>query len=57
MLNFFRSEEHLRAWWEAAPEASGAGMTVIEGFKLGKRMFGDLLVERTESSPLNMPGK
>jgi len=47
MLNFFRSEEHLRSWWDAAPEADGAGMTLVEGFKLGKRIFGDLFVGRT----------
>jgi len=43
VLNFFRSEEHLRAWWEANPEVPGAGATVVEGFKLGKRIFGGLL--------------
>ena len=42
-LNFFRSEEHLRAWRQANPEVAGAGATVFEGFKLGKRIFGKLL--------------
>lgn len=41
--NFFRSEEHLRAWREAHREAVGAGATVVEAFKLGRRIFGDLL--------------
>ncbi len=43
MLNFFRSEEHLGTWREANPTAEGAGTTVVEGFKLGLRIFGDLL--------------
>jgi hypothetical protein len=43
VLNFFRSEEHLKEWREANPEIPGAGATVFEGFKLGKRIFGGLL--------------
>jgi hypothetical protein len=43
MLNFFRSEEHLRAWREANPDAAGAGATAGEAFKLGRHMFGGLL--------------
>ncbi len=43
MLNFFRSEEHLRACWQATPGVVGAGATMVEGFKLGKRIFGGLL--------------
>jgi hypothetical protein len=43
MLNFFRSEEHLRTWWEATPEVDGAALPLVEGFKVGKRIFGDLL--------------
>ncbi len=42
-LNVFRSEEHSRAWCEAHPEAPGAGTTVAEAFKLGARIFGELL--------------
>ena len=42
-LNFFRSEEHMRAWREANPEVAGAGTTVAEAFKLGARIFGGLL--------------
>jgi len=34
----------LRAWREANPTADGAGTTVLEGFKLGDRIFGRLLV-------------
>ena len=33
------------AWREANPDAAGAGDTVMEGFKLARRIFGDLLVE------------
>ncbi|MBI4240201.1 MAG: hypothetical protein HY613_00660 [Candidatus Rokubacteria bacterium] len=33
----------MKAWREANPEIPGAGATVFEGFKLGKRMFGELL--------------
>jgi hypothetical protein len=43
VLNFFRSEEHLRAWREANRDAVGAGTTVGEAFKLGERIFGGLL--------------
>jgi hypothetical protein len=42
-INFFRSEEHLRAWRDANPTTEGAGTTVAEGFKLGDRIFGGLL--------------
>jgi hypothetical protein len=44
-LNFFRSEDHLRAWQAAHPEATGAGATVAEAFKLGRHLFGNLLRE------------
>ena len=43
MLNFFRSEDHLRAWREANPAALGAGATVTEAFKVARRVFGGLL--------------
>jgi Alkylmercury lyase len=43
MLNFFRSEEHLRAWREANADMPGAGMIVEEAFKLGAHVFGGLL--------------
>ena len=43
MLNFFRSEEHLRAWQEANSAVTGAGMTIEEAFKLGDHIFGGLL--------------
>ena len=33
----------MRAWRAANPEAAGAGTTVAEAFKLGKRIFGGLL--------------
>ncbi|PYN46914.1 MAG: hypothetical protein DME00_17535 [Candidatus Rokuibacteriota bacterium] len=42
-MNFFRSEEHLRAWRAENPAADGAGTTLAEGFKLGARIFGGLL--------------
>ncbi|PYN81235.1 MAG: hypothetical protein DMD96_10525 [Candidatus Rokuibacteriota bacterium] len=42
-MNFFRSEEDLRAWRAANPTAEGAGITLVEGFKLGRRIFGGLL--------------
>ncbi|PYM11687.1 MAG: hypothetical protein DMD81_26195 [Candidatus Rokuibacteriota bacterium] len=42
-MNFFRSEDHLRAWRDANPTAEGAGATVTEGFKLGHWIFGGLL--------------
>ena len=32
-LNFFRSEEHLRAWRAANPRMAGAGATAAEAFK------------------------
>ena len=42
-LNFFRSDEPMRAWWEANPTMEGAGTPVPEAFKLGERVFGGLL--------------
>jgi alkylmercury lyase-like protein len=42
-VNFFRSEEHLRQWWAANPGTPGAATTVVEAFRLGRRLFGDLL--------------
>jgi hypothetical protein len=44
LLNFFRSEEHLRMWWAANPEQVAA-TTVGGGFELGRRIFGGLLRE------------
>jgi hypothetical protein len=35
-------------WWQASPELAGAGLTVVEGFKLGKRIFGGLLTTEGE---------
>lgn len=43
-LNFFRSEEHLRAWWASHQGEVGAGMILAEAFKVGRRVFGGLLV-------------
>jgi hypothetical protein len=43
MINFFRSEDHLRLWREANPTAPGAGATVAEAFKVARRLFGGLL--------------
>src|SRR5262249_29398021 len=42
-VNFFRSEEHLKAWRAANPETVGAGATVAEAFKLARRIFGGVL--------------
>ncbi len=42
-LNFFRSEEHLRSWWEGHPDVSGAAAVLDEAFALGARIFGKLL--------------
>jgi hypothetical protein len=42
-LNFFRSGEHLRGWRAVNPDVPGAGATVAEAFKLGRRIFGGLL--------------
>jgi len=42
-LNFFRSEEHLRGWREAHPDVLGAAATLAEAFKLGAKIFGELL--------------
>ncbi|PYN19268.1 MAG: hypothetical protein DMD99_25785 [Candidatus Rokuibacteriota bacterium] len=42
-MNFFRSEGHLRAWWENNQHEHGAGMTLPEAFKVGRRVFGGLL--------------
>jgi hypothetical protein len=33
----------VRAWWGSNPEVAGTAVTVVEGFKLGQRIFGDLL--------------
>jgi hypothetical protein len=33
----------MRAWWEANPTQEGAGTPVTEAFKLGERVFGELL--------------
>lgn len=45
-LNFFRSEEHVGAWWATRPDVSGAAATMVEGFRLAARIFGDLLGAR-----------
>jgi len=50
MLNFFRSEEHLRAWRAANPNAAGAGATVDEAFKLGRHIFGGLLGKESDGT-------
>ena len=42
-LNFFRSEEHLRSWWEAHPDVSGAAAVLEEAFKVAAKIFGELL--------------
>jgi hypothetical protein len=42
-LNFFQSEEHLRSWREVHPEVLGAAATLPEAFKLGAKIFGELL--------------
>jgi hypothetical protein len=44
-VNFFRSEEHLRAWWAQASSPEGAGTPVAEAFELGRRAFGGLLTD------------
>jgi hypothetical protein len=46
MINFFRSEEDLRAWRDVNPSVQGAGANVVEGFKLGRHVFGGLLTGR-----------
>ncbi|PYO01870.1 MAG: hypothetical protein DMD91_06250 [Candidatus Rokuibacteriota bacterium] len=43
-MNFFRSEEHLSEWRDANFTVEGAGTTVAEGFKLGRHIFGGLLI-------------
>lgn len=42
-LNFFRSKEHLRAWREIHPGIPGAAAFLEEAFKLGAKIFGELL--------------
>jgi hypothetical protein len=44
-LNFFSSEEHLRPWRESHPEVPGGAAVLQEAFKLGARIFGELLRE------------
>lgn len=44
-LNFFRSKDHLREWREKHPEVPGAAAVLEEAFKLGARIFGELLRE------------
>ncbi|MBI2155096.1 MAG: alkylmercury lyase family protein [Candidatus Rokubacteria bacterium] len=44
-LNFFQSQEHLRQWRKNHPEVSGAAASLDEAFKLGARIFGELLGE------------
>jgi len=41
-LNFFRSEEHARDWWEGS-RAAGAALTLAEAFRLGAAIFGERL--------------
>jgi len=49
-VNFFRSEEHLRAWWEQPPSPDSAGTPVAEAFELGRRVFGGLLTDPAGAS-------
>jgi alkylmercury lyase-like protein len=42
MLNFFRSEEHAREWWERTG-AGGGALTLAEAFRLGAAIFGERL--------------
>ncbi len=42
-LNFFRSEAHLRLWRETHPESPGAAAVLEEAFKVGAKIFGELL--------------
>lgn len=42
-LNFFRSEAHLRSWHEAHPGVPGVAAVVGEAFKIGAKIFGELL--------------
>jgi hypothetical protein len=44
-VNFFRSEEHVKAWHRRHPDVGGAATSVAEAFKLGARLFGGLLAE------------
>ncbi len=44
-LNFFRSEAHLQQWRATHPEVPGAAASLDEAFKLGARIFGELLRE------------
>jgi hypothetical protein len=43
-INFFRSEEHLSVWRDLNSAVEGAGTTVADGFKLGRHVFGGLLI-------------
>jgi len=43
-INFFRSEEHLSEWRDANSTAESAGTTIAEGLKLGRHIFGGLLI-------------
>jgi hypothetical protein len=44
-VNFFRSEDHLREWWESQSNPEGAGTPAAEAFALGRRVFGGLLTD------------
>ena len=35
----------MRAWRDTNPDIAGAGMTIVEAFKLGDHIFGGLLTE------------
>jgi hypothetical protein len=42
-LNFFRSEEAVRAWRRSVLEGDGVVLVLAEAFELGRRVFGGLL--------------
>jgi len=46
LLNFFRSEDHLREWYTSHPDVPGAGVVLAEAFKLGAEAFGGLWPDR-----------
>jgi hypothetical protein len=48
-LNFFRSEEEVRAWRRSVPGGEGAALVLAEAFELGRRVFGGLLAASRSS--------